>query len=68
MFTCFDRLETDKRHLHTGQCPDSVPRAVSYIKTVAEPAHENKGECVQRNHVGDKSIATYVFNSASGYD
>ena len=58
MFTCPDRLETNKRNLHTCECTDRVPSGICDVESAGVSTHEKENERVQRDHVGDEDIST----------
>ena len=58
MFARAHWLEADERHLHAGQGTDRVPRRVRHIQTAAETAHEDQGQGVEGNHVGNEDVST----------
>ena len=58
MFTCADRLETDKGDLHTGQSTDSIPGGVSNVEPAGEASHKDENQRVKRDHVRDEGIST----------
>ena len=53
-----DRLETHERDLHGGEGAESIEARVRHVKARAESSHEDQHEHVQRDHVGDKNVAT----------
>lgn len=59
MFTCADRLETDKGDLHACEGTDRVPGGVCDVEPARVTTHEKENECVERDHVGDEDITTY---------
>ena len=51
-------LEPDKGDLHASERSDRVERRVRHVQPLAKAAHEDEHQGVQRDHVGDKHVAT----------
>lgn len=60
MFARPDRLESHERYLHASKSSDGIPRRVRDIETAAETPHDHERQGMQRNHICNECVATWV--------
>lgn len=53
-----DWQEADKRNLHTGKRPESIPGSVADVEAWAIPTHTDQNKRMQGEQVRDEDIST----------